>query len=871
MAALWGTWMPARLKSNLSATLGPDACKHLTFAAGVHDLGKIDPVFQTQLIQRNAEVFRLTLPEEVRNLEACSSLRRPDFENLRAQLRHEVGSSSVLAARDFPGWVQLVCQGHHGRWSNFPQSGQNSLAKTYRQDVENADWGRRTTDYIDVVSKVTLGSGALEQAPDLLQVSIPLLTGLVSLADWSASDESFWQGTLISEQDIISDPLSYFNARKERATAHIARTLGVASQPQGSFEDVFGFKGERPLQAWVAGANKEGAGLTIVAVPMGEGKTEAALRLQEGSDPKEGLVFALPTQATADSMFERIRTYYSHAPSSVFGNLAHGASSLNAFYLPSDLNPSSICDEGGGLEASRWFKGSHRQLSAPVVVSTCDQVLTLGLAHKYWPVRLASLAGKHVILDEVHTYDPYQSKLLATALTWLGLVGARVTLLSATLPKVQLECFIKAYQKGLNPSSKRQKGLSEGALSYPSISTVALSGATAHHPVAASKSFELSLSYTFIGKDEDSKIEATLARLKELRALNPKAKICLLVNTVNRAQMLASQLPESILLHSRMPFSMRGERTEEVLRLAGKDSAAEPLTVISTQILEASMDVDFDLMLSDLCPMPSLLQRSGRLWRHSQVINGEWRHRAGFDRGVNPVLEVLVPAISAGEDLTSFSAMPYSLAEMSKTLSHPDALNAGQRAHFRIPEDLQAAVDSAHVSLSDLTEVLGAEEYLGSAIRKAQAADNVSSSPGVWDEEVSEFKSWDTPTRLSKITSGAIFSAEAQTRLSDSESALVLISDTPEVGAIAAKVSEGKNKLSTAELILIKSALIPVSGRAASVLNKLAREEFGSISPWGDCLESLLREVSPFSESTLSKNGFDLSKLGLTFNPTGSK
>ncbi len=210
--------------------------------------------------------------------------------------------------------------------------------------------------------------------------------------------------------------------------------------------------------------NLNGPGIVIIEAPMGEGKTEAALCLAdhwgEGTGLR-GFYFALPTQATSNQMFGRVRDFLetSYRGDQVQLQLLHGHASLSAEFEVMRRNgdrafsPKYQGVEAGsdrlGVTAAEWFTYRKRGLLAAFGVGTIDQALLAGLRTRHVFVRLFGLSGKTVIIDEVHAYDTYMTTLLERLLGWLAALGSPVVLLSATLPRSRRAALISAYQKGL--------------------------------------------------------------------------------------------------------------------------------------------------------------------------------------------------------------------------------------------------------------------------------------------------------------------------------------------------------------------------------------------------------------------------------------
>ena len=230
---------------------------------------------------------------------------------------------------------------------------------------------------------------------------------------------------------------------------------------------------------------------------MGEGKTEAAVYLADrwaASSGQDGHYFALPTQATSNQMFGRIREYLQdrYEGTQVQLQLLHGHASLSSeFAALRQINNLVFAPGYPGVDddsdeltvvASEWFTHRKRGLLAPFGVGTIDQALLAALQTKHVFVRLFGLAYKTVIVDEVHAYDAYMTTLLERLLEWLAALGSSVVLLSATLPKARREQLLAAYARGLG---KEPEGTAPRA-EYPRVSWVSQDAKNGSRTVAVS-------------------------------------------------------------------------------------------------------------------------------------------------------------------------------------------------------------------------------------------------------------------------------------------------------------------------------------------------------------------------------------------------
>jgi CRISPR-associated endonuclease/helicase Cas3 len=397
----------------------------------------------------------------------------------------------------------------------------------------------------------------------------------------------------------------------------------------------------------------EQPGLLILEAQMGVGKTEAALAAAEIMASKfscGGLYFGLPTQATANGIFLRLENWAEEQSNRDYARyairLAHGMAELNDSYQALFRGSAQVeeDEDSCGLMAHTWFQGTKQALLASFVFGTVDQFLMAALQQKHVMLRHLGLAGKVVIIDECHAYDAYMNYYLDRALEWMGAYHVPVIILSATLPAQRRAELVDAYQK-LRLKGKKVDGNWRTSRSYPRITWT-----------AGEQVREASIPLNTPGKTVQMGAvnETELADfLREKLAGGGCGGV--LVNTVKKAQNLAKQLAEQLpewevcLFHARFVAPDRSKKEESLLRRVGKFSTPKErdrLIVVGTQVLEQSLDLDFDIMITELCPMDLLLQRIGRLQRHKRtrpsgleqaqcliLTNGE----EGFDRGSQKV------------------------------------------------------------------------------------------------------------------------------------------------------------------------------------------------------------------------------------------
>ena len=618
MELLVRKWLPNSVK-RASGLEEEELVQLARFLGWGHDLGKAILTFQSTIMQ--------CLPEAKQRLEHLTPLSCRELN--RRETPHARASEAILKKLGCPGGIASVAGAHHGK----PQDGTEVDKQfacwevNYYPEEQKYIW----EDFWNELFQVALqdsGYSGVDALPVLNQPEEILLTGLLIMADWIASNTEYFP--LIPVKESGSEEVYPERAdrawrewdKQETASPWAAQT--TIAEPE-EFTKRFGFAPNAVQKtAMEAASTMDAPGILILEAQMGVGKTEAALAAAEILAARfgaGGIFFGLPTQATANGIFPRLVHWAKNQPDDLPKSirLAHGMAELNEEYIRLQQQPVQVQDDWDDPEAEeqrvqvhQWFRGSKQALLANFVIGTVDQLLMAALCQKHVMLRHLGLAGKVVIVDECHAYDAYMNRYLDRALEWLGWYRVPVVLLSATLPARRRAELIEAYQQKLRPGSDAPWKTSCG---YPLLTWT--DGAQVQQ-----KSIPLDTAARNV-----QTVRLTTEALPDFLRQKMQAGGCtgVIVNTVKKAQKIAQLLRESLpdkevqLFHAQFLMPDRAARENQLMARIGKGSAPEcrnDLIVVGTQVMEQSLDIDLDVLVTELCPMDLLLQRIGRLHRH---------------------------------------------------------------------------------------------------------------------------------------------------------------------------------------------------------------------------------------------------------------
>ena len=556
---------------------------------GVHDVGKISPGFQTK----------------------CPMWKGPDGETDAATLSRWAliydGNHAYMSKCIVWHYYKEYKKSRLGRhWSYYVGAHHGTPQEDYKPLNETelpSDW---MDDCVSLVQYIESKYGPLPDASKQPESVKRVICGFMTVADWIASNELCFP---VDRKSVDYDKLA-------KASLGMIGLEHVPAVNKGvQWKKLFRHcVNPHPLQKYMWDLKPE-HGVYVVEDSMGGGKTEAALAFSYHmieSGRANGIYFALPTQTTSNRIFTRVRDFLRNCGLQVNEQsmqLAHGNSWLMRDSLYENKEGLEFVCNGQFNELKHWFSSSKRTLLAPFGVGTIDQALMGVVAVKHRDVRVFALAGKVVILDEVHSYDFYTGTLLTSLVNQLRESGATVVILSATLTRSRtaelLGCDIAELQEKGYPlvTSKVGNRLVSKAFGYGSSKSIKL------HIAELSIVDQAQLAYEHAMRGE-----------------------CVLwvCNTVVAAQTAYNTLkseaceggPVIGLLHARFPYWRREELEKQWIDSLGKDTVNRPhgCVLVATQIVEQSVDIDADFLITELAPVDMILQRVGRLWRHSRAV-----------------------------------------------------------------------------------------------------------------------------------------------------------------------------------------------------------------------------------------------------------
>jgi CRISPR-associated endonuclease/helicase Cas3 len=686
------------------------------FLLALHDLGKFSEAFQAQR------------PDLILELQK----REPDLTKIYSERHDSLGfwlwddylvdevllkigiDDSRNTQRSLKCWL-LAVTGHHG----MPPKTNRGCADSFfsKEDKQAA------ADFAKVMGKLLLTDEARRipsnvGAKDFQHFSETMswwFAGVTVLADWLGSNTLFFPYK--SPSTYLEKYWEYAQGQATEALAHSGITPAAIEKGRSLKELFEKIQEATPLQQWaVSVVIPQAPQIFLLEDVTGAGKTEAAMmlayRLME-QGLAEGFFIGLPTMATANAMYKRVAEVYQKL---FAGNanlvLAHGHKKLVEEFAASILpigtpeQDTAQQDETASAHCSAWLADhSKRALLASAGIGTIDQALLAVLHSKHQSLRLLGLFNKVLIVDEVHACDAYMHGVLEVLLEFHARTGGPVILLSATLPSRMKQALLNAYAKGRNQSAAPvlQSDAYPLATRWHDGQTVLLEDALASRSCV---SRTVQVHY----EADDEKVFAHI-----IAALQQGQCVGWIRNTVADAMVACERLskiisPEKILLfHARFALRDRLDKEAQVLKLFDESSTQQDRCgrlMIATQVAEQSLDVDFDVLITDLAPIDRVLQRAGRLQRHVRDAQGNRLVAIDAkDQRPAPCLWVYAPSWTEQPKADWYSAV---FKKAQYVYGHHGQLwltaKVLQKGSFTMPADARSLIESVFSETDVLPE-----------------------------------------------------------------------------------------------------------------------------------------------------------------------
>jgi CRISPR-associated endonuclease/helicase Cas3 len=737
----------------------------LPFLFAIHDIGKYARVFQAKAPGH----WPTNVLDPYREIAPGNNHVITGFQMLVAF--SDAGPVQEIFESVMPGWsaserkiLFRALAGHHGRPPD--EAARSSFGQ---HDVCTVCVAAAQT-HIHAMFALMRPAALPRRSRSELTILGVGLAGLFVLADWIGSAETWFPYTDPIEEDYTFE--RYWRLAREAAKRAIDEA-GVLPSKTSSFAGVSqlfsSIKRLSPVQAFAQSTElPAGPALIIIEDVTGAGKTEAALIIAHrmmSASRANGLYFALPTEATANAMYTRLggsfrRLFAKDASPSLV--LAHGRRALHEGFRNSVVDRAAreeAKDLVGGddqvrpssAECAEWIADDRRKaFLADVGAGTIDQALFAILPVRHQSLRLWGLADRILIVDEAHAYDAYMERELETLLEFHAALGGSSIILSATLPKRTRHKLARAFSAGVEPN--RTEAIDLQATQYPLV-TIVEPDNVVEAPQPIREGLTRFVTATRVG-DLDSAITRVVT------AARTGASVSFVRNTVDGAieawDRLRDMGLDPLLFHARFAMCDRQQIEAEVMRRFGPNRVGngKGTVLVATQVIEQSLDIDFDLMVTDLAPIDLIIQRAGRLWRHDRgprpiagpelvVLSGEpvdapdkdWATRVlGGGARVYPDHALLWRSARALFQAGGIAA-PAGIRKLVETVYDEDLRDPAPEAI--LPRELRAAGKTAAAAAIAQTNVLllrpqGGRQHVG-----------YSAGAGLWDSDVR------VPTRLS--------------------------------------------------------------------------------------------------------------------------
>lgn len=578
----------------------------IVFICAIHDIGKIHPTFQG----RDEETLEILKQE---------GLNQVSFDT---RFRHEQYGANIFnrlsvddADMKNSDIISQIIRMHHQK----EQKKNSDIDIIKIDDKEKAKkWRHIQNEIYDYVKNIfrfdNLNLINKNISKSKLFVVQNAILGIMITSDWIASNSYVFDNQQYKNVD------EFLESRKTQALRFLNNEGLIRQQipVMQNFMSAFGFNG-RPVQNDVEKiVHKNDIKCMLIESDCGSGKTEAALYAAAVLGNRSGLsgiYMGLPTGVSAEAIQDRVDEFLT----------SRGMRNTKLY-----TSKSMLLREPDKQPV--WTDMSRQRLLASSAVGTVDQVMTAARLVRFESVRMDGLASKVLIIDEIHAYDAYMLAVIKDLLKICGELDVPVIMLSATLP-------ISTKNDLLGVLGDGDIELHNG---YPVISYVTKNGRVHEH---VSRQYmpdkKISCELLPILNDNDK------IALYAVDAVKDGGCECVIMNTVADAICVYDKIKKNkkndckiILYHSRMTINARDKTSRKILAMCGKDRTKRPerVIIVGTQVLEQSLDIDVDYMITAICPIDLLFQRIGRYHRHGD--EGTIREHVV----VANTVQVLIPA-----------------------------------------------------------------------------------------------------------------------------------------------------------------------------------------------------------------------------------
>jgi len=566
---------------------------------------------------------------------------------------------------DLLKWFMEASNGHHG----LPVNQSNKLLADYFDDADQQAVFEFVEDMTNLFSLEEVFRIDLDKDYERLYKQLPkaswAFTGFYVLCDWIGSGKKFkyqsqeqtlqqyWHNTALKKAEEAIRDAGIFPCKSNRQLDPLAELLDLPENAQLT-----------PLQTLIHDIPLlDKPQLFIIEDETGAGKTEASLILLNRLMSKgltNGFYLALPTMATADGIYPRVQKTYNNLyltdekPSLI---LSHSSAKLSEKFTDTIISPEyavseQIYGDDAQSRCQEWLADNRKKsLLAHVGVGTIDQAFLSVLKVKYQSLRLIGLAGKVLVIDEAHAYDAYMGKELEVLLQVHAALGGSAIVMSATLPFSTRQKLTDAFLKGIGSETLEL----EKEDSYPLLTHIA-DGYKKELAFARKQgNNKKDVRIKFIHSDQE--IDQLIMQNLEMGLC-----VCWIRNSVKDARQTFKHLKGNglkvELFHARFTIADRLDVQGRILNAFGKEGGFEQRKgrlVIATQVVEQSLDLDFDVIITDLAPIDLMLQRAGRMHRHIRDKMGNFKTDGDDERGA-ATLYIHTPEYTDSPQTNWFSA-----------------------------------------------------------------------------------------------------------------------------------------------------------------------------------------------------------------------